>query len=27
MYRAVPLATALEKLDYRWDHYFEYNKS
>ena len=26
-YKAVPLATALEKLDYRWDNYFQYNKS
>src|SRR5205823_4856583 len=27
MYKAVPIATALEKLDYRWDNYFQYNKS
>lgn len=26
-YHAVPLETALEKLDYRWDNYFQYNKS
>jgi Protein of unknown function (DUF3754) len=27
MYRAVPIATALERLDYRWDNYFQYNQS
>jgi len=27
MVRAIPLAQALEKLDYRWDNYFQYNKS
>ncbi len=26
-YKAVPLATALERLDYRWDNYFQYNKA
>ena len=26
-YKAVPLPTALEKLDYRWDNYFQYNKA
>ena len=26
-YRAAPLATALERLDYRWDNYFQYNKA
>lgn len=26
-YRAVPLEKALEALDYRWDNYFQYNKS
>jgi hypothetical protein len=26
-YHAVPLARALERLDYRWDNYFQYNKS
>jgi hypothetical protein len=26
-YKAVPLEKALEKLDYRWDNYFQYNKS
>lgn len=26
-YRAVPLEQALEKLDYRWDNYFQYNKA
>lgn len=25
-YKAVPLATALERLDYLWDNYFQYNK-
>ncbi len=27
MYRAVSLPQALEKLDYRWDNYFQYNKA
>jgi hypothetical protein len=27
MYKAVPITTALEKLDYRWDNYFQYNQS
>jgi hypothetical protein len=27
LYRAVALPTALEKLDYRWDNYFQYNKA
>jgi hypothetical protein len=27
MYRAIPLPQALEKLDYRWDNYFQYNKN
>jgi hypothetical protein len=27
MHRAVPLAQALEKLDHRWDNYFQYNKA
>jgi hypothetical protein len=26
-YRAVGLEQALERLDYRWDHYFEYNQA
>ncbi len=26
-YRTVPLDKALEKLDYRWDNYFQYNKA
>jgi hypothetical protein len=26
-YKAVPLPVALEKLDYRWDNYFQYNKA
>jgi len=26
-YRAVGLDAALERLDYRWDHYFEYNQA
>jgi hypothetical protein len=26
-WRAVPLEIALEKLDYRWDNYFQYNKA
>src|SRR5262245_23575988 len=26
-WHAVPLASALEKLDYRWDNYFQYNKA
>jgi len=26
-WKAVPLASALEKLDYRWDNYFQYNKA
>jgi hypothetical protein len=26
-YRAAPLTTALERLDYRWDNYFQYNKA
>lgn len=26
-YRAVPLARALERLDHRWDNYFQYNKA
>jgi hypothetical protein len=26
-YRAVPLEKALEKLDYRWDNYFQYNRA
>lgn len=26
-YKAVPLPTALERLDYRWDNYFQYNKA
>ena len=26
-YRAVGLDAALERLDYRWDHYFEYNRA
>ena len=26
-YRAAPIETALERLDYRWDNYFQYNKA
>ena len=26
-WKAVPLPTALERLDYRWDNYFQYNKA
>ncbi len=26
-YRAVPIQTALEKIDYRWDNYFQYNQA